>query len=110
MSHRLSSTSMSVSASEIAELRELRRTAPEEPDLDLIEFTFEEHIAFMVACCREKGWDEADAVETVLRLLELPPDEARDLEKVLRPLGYREVCTRLRQITGRRKHSLVPLV
>lgn len=101
---------MPVEAAEIAELRRMRAA---EPDLDLGEFTvlqtIEEIVGYLIACSRDIGSDESDMVEALVRLLELPPGEVRDLEKVLRPLGYRDVCDRLRQITGRRKHNLVPL-
>jgi hypothetical protein len=85
-----------------------------EPDLDhldLTEFTFEEQIAYGIACSREHGWDEADFVETMVRLLELPLNEVRDFEAVLRPLGYREVCARLRlrQIKRRRERAALTI-
>jgi hypothetical protein len=101
---------MSVNAAEIAELRRMKAA---EPDLDLGEFTvlqtIEEIVGYLIACSRDIGSDESDMVEALVRLLELPAGEVRDLEKVLRPLGYRDVCERLRQITGRRRHTLVPL-
>jgi hypothetical protein len=101
---------MPVDAAEIAELRRMKAA---EPDLDLGDFTvlqtLEETVGYLIACSREIGSDESDMVESLVRLLELPPGEVRDLEKVLRPLGYRDVCDRLRQITGRRKHTLIPL-
>jgi hypothetical protein len=101
---------MPVSAAEIDELRRMKAA---EPNLDLSDFaalkSIEETVGYLIACSREVGLSEADMVETLVRLLELPPDEVRDLEKILRPLGYRDVCHRLRQVTGRRKHTLVPL-
>jgi hypothetical protein len=101
---------MSVDAADIAELRRMKAA---EPALDLGDFimleSIEEIVGYLVACSREIGSDESDMVETLVRLLELPPDEVRDLERILRPLGYRDVCGRLRQITGRRRGSLVPL-
>ena len=98
---------------EAAEIAELRRVRAAESDLDLGEFTvlkaLEETVGYLIACSREIGLDESDMVKALVRLLELPLGEVRDLERILRPLGYRDVCQRLRQITGRRKHTLVPL-
>lgn len=101
---------MPVSAADIAELRRMKAA---EPSQSLGEFAVmkstEEVVGYLIACSREIGSNEADMVETLVRLLELPPSEVRDLEKVLRPLGYRDVCHRLRQIAGRRRYTLVPL-
>ena len=98
---------------EAAEIAELRRVRAAESDLDLGEFTvlkaLEETVGYLIACSREIGSDESDMVKALVRLLELPLGEVRDLERILRPLGYRDVCQRLRQITGRRKHTLLPL-
>jgi hypothetical protein len=104
---------MPVDAAEIAELRRMKAAMSPEEFYDLGECSVlqstEEVIGYMIAEARLSGWDESDQVETLVRLLELPPDEVRGIERVLRPLGYRDVCARLRQIAGRRKNSLMPL-
>jgi hypothetical protein len=51
--------------------------------------------------------DEADWIETFVRLQGMTPSEVRKHERVLRSLGYAKVCDRLREIAGRRKGSLV---
>jgi hypothetical protein len=102
---------MAADAGEIAELRQTRAAmSPDEFFSGVFAFeSTEEALAYACAEARLAGWDECDQVETLVRLLELPPGEVRSIERVLRALGYRDVSARLRQITGRRKHSLVPL-
>lgn len=103
---------MSVDPAYIAELQRALAASPDEDTDDSSMSalaTVTEVLAYTIEHARYSGWPEADAVETLVRMVELPPDEVRACEHDLRPLGYRDVCARLRQITGRRKHSLVPL-
>jgi hypothetical protein len=101
---------MSASAADIAEVR---RLVDEPPAHDAADFSPLESapavIGFTIACARAEGEDEVELVELVVRAADLSPDAVRGAERILRPLGYVQVCDMLRKIAGRRKHSLVPL-
>jgi hypothetical protein len=81
------------------------------PDTDELSplATISSVIAYTATAARAEGTSEADAAELVVRLADLAPATVRDVERTLRRLGYRDVCTRLCEIAGRRKHSLAPL-
>jgi hypothetical protein len=66
-------------------------------------------LAYIAATARSEGESEADHVEMVVRLSNMPPDEVRAVERELRALGYIAVCDRLRSIVGKRKRELAPL-
>jgi hypothetical protein len=102
---------MSITASYMTELRERIATLPPDPDTSRLNAlqTVEEIIGFVANCARGEGGDEADDVEVFVRLVDLPPDEVRRIERVLRPLGYTLVADRLRALAGRRTRSLAPL-
>jgi hypothetical protein len=71
--------------------------------------TPEEVLAYAATAARSLGGGEADLVELIIRSNQVHPDEVRRVERTLRRLGYVKVCDRLREIAGRRKHSLRPL-
>jgi hypothetical protein len=84
------------------------------PDHDAIDLSalqsIEEVIGYVIAAARAEGLDEVDLVEVLVRAIDLSPTDVRRVERVLRPLGYIQVADRLRQIAGRRKRDLVPLI
>jgi hypothetical protein len=98
-------------ADDIAEVQRLAATLPDHdaPDLSALE-SGEEVLGFLIASARASGEDECDLVETLVRAIPLAPDDVRAAERVLRALGYRAVSDRLRQIAGRRKRDLRPIV
>jgi hypothetical protein len=97
-----------LSATDLADARALEPTLPETDEM-LPLTTIPEVIGFVATAARADGGNEVDAVELTVRLADLSPDAVRDIECTLRRLGYRDVCARLRQIAGRRKHDLAPL-
>jgi hypothetical protein len=99
---------MTISAADIAKARELAASVPDTGDMSVCD-TVEEVIALTIANARQDGDDEADMVELLIRLGEMTPDAVRRSERILRVLGYGDVCGMMRRITGKRKHSLVPL-
>jgi hypothetical protein len=101
---------MSVDAAKIEQLRTMEAALPEIDATDMASLTtIPEVLGYVIACARSQGEDEADAAELLVRFAEMSPDTVRAAERVLRPLGYRDVCTRLRQIAGRRQRDLAPL-
>jgi predicted hydrolase (HD superfamily) len=101
---------MSVSAADIAEVRRLGEIPPDHEAIDMTALqSIEEVIGYVIAAARVEGDNETDQVELVVRAVDLTADTVRDVERTLRRLGYRDVCTRLRQIAGRRKRDLAPL-
>jgi hypothetical protein len=101
---------MPVDAAEVDELRQAAANAPESDRCGLAALhSIDEVLAYAADYARAEDWPEADTVETLVRAAELSPDSVRGSERILRALGYRSICTRLREITGRRKHALAPL-
>jgi hypothetical protein len=101
---------MPVSAADIAEVRRMAARAADYDASDLVELqTTEEVLGYLIATARAEGDDEADLCEIVVRAVELSPAAVRRAEGILRPLGYRQVSDRLRQIAGRRRRALAPL-
>jgi hypothetical protein len=103
---------MTVSTTDMTELARLETLLP--PDHDGAEHmrvleTVEEVIAWVIADCRASGDSEVDAVEMLIRHAQLSASDVRDVERTLRKLGYRDVCDRLRDLAGRRRHGLKPL-
>jgi hypothetical protein len=96
---------------DLAELEEFAATSPniDGGDLQALQ-SVPEVLAYLATYARAQGRDEADDVEVVARFTELSPNDLRHAQAVLRPLGYTKVCDRLKQIAGRRKHELKPLV
>jgi hypothetical protein len=72
--------------------------------------TFPEVLAYVITQARATGTDEADMVELTVRSAEMPPDDVRAAERVLRPLGHTVAADRLKLIAGRRKNALAPLI
>jgi hypothetical protein len=101
---------MPVSGADLEQLRSMIATVPnhDAPDLSALE-SVEELLGFLVADARSRGADEADMVEMFVRLAELSPDDVRAAQRVLAALGYRAVAARLKELAGRRKHTLRPL-
>jgi hypothetical protein len=102
---------MAISAADIAELQRLAATTPDldGPELSALE-SVEEVVGWLIASARAEGTtDEADIVEALARCAGLTPNAVRRLARDLAPLGYDKVVARLRQIAGRREHSLAPL-
>lgn len=96
-----------------ADLLELQRMPPLPPDGDntlAVLPTLASLFAYIATAARSEGRDESDDVEVLARLAQLTPDEVREVERALRPLGYRDVCARLREISGRRQRDLRPLL
>jgi hypothetical protein len=99
---------MTISAADLAQARDLAVSVPDAGDMSVCE-TVEEVFALLIANARHDGDSEADTVELLIRLAEMTPDAVRRSERILRPLGYVAVADMMRRITGKRKHSLVPL-
>jgi tRNA A58 N-methylase Trm61 len=101
---------MTISAADLAKARDLAATVPEHDAVDMsVCDTIEEVIALTIANARQDGDDEVHTVELLIRLAEMTPTAVRRSERMLRPLGYVAVADMMRRITGRRKHSLIPL-
>jgi hypothetical protein len=99
---------MPVDAADVAELQRLATTFQANDDLAPIT-SIPELIAYIATQARAQGEDEADWAELLIRAAEMQASDVRAAEIVLRPLGYHQVCTRLREIAGRRKHDLRPI-
>jgi hypothetical protein len=78
---------MTVSAPDLAEMRQLRETMPEIDDVGDLSalLTTEEVIGFTIASARHDGEDEVHMVELLIRLTEMSPDDVRRSERILRP-------------------------
>src|SRR5438309_4150132 len=108
-SNRRRST-MSVDAETVEQLRSMAAALPGDAGGDLTPLeSIPEVVGYVIACARQEGRDELQDVELVVRGAEISPADLRRAEAVLRPLGYVAVADRLRQIAGRRKHTLRPL-
>jgi hypothetical protein len=95
---------------DLAELEQLAATAPETGSGDLAALdTIEAIYGFLIANSRADGGDEADAVELFARFSGATAADVRRIAGVLLPLGYVVAATRLREIAGKRQHSLRPL-
>jgi hypothetical protein len=80
------------------------------PDLSPLQ-SLPELLGYVATSARAgEGLGEADMVEVLVRLANLPPADVRAAAITLERLGYRDVSDRLRQITGRRTRSLKPLI
>jgi len=99
-----------IDAAMLEQMRAKVDAMPDGSGVDLTPLTTSaELLAFCATTSRAEGWDECDMCELVVRLSPMSPDTVRDAVRVLEPLGYRDVCARLRQTAGRRKHELAPL-
>jgi hypothetical protein len=99
-----------ISAADLEAVRKLDATVRDEALDDLSALpSVAAVLAYLATQARAEGEDEADWVEMVVRLAEMPPGAVRAAEAVLRAMGYRMVADRLREIAGRRKHALAPL-
>jgi hypothetical protein len=93
-----------------AELRRMEATGIDAGlDLSGIE-SIPELYGNMIANARADGNDEADAVELLARFNDTTAPEVRDIADTLMQLGYVAAATRLREIAGKRKTDLKPLV
>jgi hypothetical protein len=99
---------MAVDPADLERLKTLEGTVPDSGAL-LPLTSIEAVLGYIAAYARSEQLDEADSVELVVRGSGLGPAAVRHAEKVLRPLGYRAVADRLREIAGRRVKSLRPL-
>jgi hypothetical protein len=99
---------MSIDAADLEAARALEATLPQSDELQPLQ-TVASVLAFMATAARAEGDDPCDGVELVVRLADLSPDDVREVERALRPLGYRDICAGLREITGRRQRDLKPL-
>jgi hypothetical protein len=57
-----------------------------------------EVIALYIAYCRAQGGDEVFEVEVLLRACDLPREMLQDIERVMAPLGYRDVAGVVRRL------------
>jgi hypothetical protein len=57
-----------------------------------------EVIALYIAYCRAQGGDEVFDVEVLLRACDLPREMLLDIERVMAPLGYRDVAGVIRKL------------
>lgn len=100
---------MAVDPRDLHKLRRLEMAAPQSgSDLSALE-TIPAIYGWLIACARQDGDDEGDAVELFCRFDGATAPEAREIAAVLDRLGYRAAASRLREIAGRRKHDLRPL-
>ena len=99
---------MAVDTAMLADIRALDATTLPDDELSPLE-TIAEVLAYTIAQARAQGADEVDMAELVIRSANMTPDAVRAAERVLRPLGYIEVCDRMRRIAGRRNQALAPL-
>ena|SRR5262249_39788285 len=61
--------------------------------------------AFVVATARARGLSEADQVELLCRAAEFTQSELRECVRVLAPLGYDKVASRLRELVRSAKRG-----
>jgi hypothetical protein len=99
---------MPVDAADVAELQKLVATLPETDSLMPLT-TVAEVIGYTIACARHEGEAELQWVEMLIRGAGMSPHDVLAAERILRGLGYRDVCTMMRRLAGRRKHSLTPI-
>jgi hypothetical protein len=98
-----------LSAVDLEAARALEPSVPETDELSPL-ITISSVLAYTATAARADGDSEADAAELVVRLADLTPDDVRQAAATLRALGYAEVANRLRQIAGRRRRDLRPLL
>jgi hypothetical protein len=102
---------MAVDPRDLLELQRMAAASSPESDgsLSALE-TIPAVYGWLIACARQDGDDEGDAVELFCRFDGATPDEARSIAATLQALGYTVAASRLREIAGRRKHDLRPLL
>jgi hypothetical protein len=91
---------MAISAADVAKLQAAMAAEPEDASLSALA-TLEEIIGFVVAIARAGGHDEADAVEVVCRAAGVERERLLEIAHVLKPLGYKVACARLRKVARR---------
>jgi hypothetical protein len=85
-----------------AEIAEIRRKATEgyEPrgryDLSPLR-TRAEVFGYCIGVARLEGWDEIEVIDTLIRVATPWREDIREVEQVLRPLGYTAVADHLRR-------------
>jgi hypothetical protein len=99
---------MTVTAADMVEIARLDAVVPESDDLAPLT-DIPQILAFVATAARQAGDDEADAAEMTVRAADVPPDTVRRSAAILAAMGFHLVAERLREIAGRRKHSLRPL-
>jgi len=92
---------MAVTVEDLAELRKLGE-ARHDGALQPLE-TITEIIGYSVSLCRAENIDEAVGVETLCRAARLERADVLEAERTLRPLGYRLVAGRLKQLARRKR-------
>jgi hypothetical protein len=101
---------MAVDAADVAELRRMlaeNGEANRGDDLRALQ-TYAEVLGYVVSCARQAGVDEVDAVELVVRATDMPREDIRAAERVLRPLGYTKVANKLRELAKRARRRPEP--
>ena len=94
---------MPMSDEQIAEIR--RRVAegnvpPREGRYDLSPLqTRAEVFGYCIEVARREGWDEVEVIDALLKVATPYRDDVRDVEQVLRSLGYTAVSDHLKKIT-----------
>jgi tRNA A58 N-methylase Trm61 len=58
----------------------------------------EETIGYLIALCRQEGWNEVETVEAAVRAAEMTAAELRRVRDVLKRLGYVAVATMLTEL------------
>ena len=99
---------MPVELADIEQARHWAATLPPTDTLWPLE-TAEAVLGYMIACARGQGANEVEWAEIIIRAAAMSPDQVRSYERTLRRLGYLAVADMMRQIAGRRKHTLRPL-
>jgi hypothetical protein len=102
---------MAVSEGEVLELRAAFNALPPDHDNGLSELqTFAEAIGFIVHGARQRELDEVDAVETVLRVVDLCREDFRQARDILRSLGYAAVADLLTRLAHKARPKPGPRI
>lgn len=96
---------MDVEAS-VAQLREMIEAGDLPHDDELLALTtIPEVLGYMIAVAGQEGWDEVEYSEVLARSLDMTASKVREIERVLRPLGYDAVATMLRRVARRSRRK-----
>src|ERR1700746_2438993 len=93
---------MPMSDEQIAEIRRRvadRNASPREGRYDLSPLrTRAEVFGYCIEVARREGWDEVEVIDALLKVATPYREDVRDVEQVLRSLGYTAVSDHLKKI------------
>jgi hypothetical protein len=92
-----------LSDDQIAEIRRMDGESPPERRYDMSPLRMRAEVfGYVIEVARQRGWDEVEVIDALLKVTMLYREDVREVEKVLRPLGYTAVADHLHKIARKR--------